>query len=336
MSKKKIVITGGAGFIGSQLGHELHQEGNEVVLVDDMSFGYPDNLTIDGKTFGTFIKADIRTKDIFEILKGADTVFHFAGISALPVCQEDPYYAIDVNVAGTANVLEAARLNNVRRVVFASTSATYENNTSFPLKETDAVTPHLIYSLSKQQGEILCKSYFKTYGLEVVIIRFFNVYGPHQDFQRVSPPLTSYLIKCFLQGKQPMLHSSGTQKRDYVYVDDLNRLNKLCMNHPAAPGNTFNAASGESYSVLEIYDILAKAFGTDIKPVFQSAAKFWDKYPKLFEGSRPFPQELLEKEVNKYSLGDTTHTFKTIGWKAAVSLEEGMNKTANYAKQLGL
>lgn len=336
MNSKKIVITGGAGFIGSQLGHKLHTEGYEVVLVDDMSFGYQDNLTIEGKTFGTFIKADIRTKEIFEILKDTDTVFHFAGISALPVCQENPYYAIEVNVAGTANVLEAARLNNVRRVIFASTSAIYENNTSFPLKESDEVHPHLIYSCSKQQGEILCKSFFKTYGLEVVIVRFFNVYGPHQDYKRVSPPLTSYLIKCFLQGKQPMLHSSGTQKRDYVYVDDLNRLNMLCMTHPEAPGNIFNAASGNSYSVLEIYEILAKAFDTEIKPAFQAASKFWDKYPKLFEGTRPFPQHLLEKEVNKYSLGDTTHTQDIIGWKAEVSLQEGMNKTALFAKQLGL
>jgi UDP-glucose 4-epimerase len=336
MNRKKVVITGGAGFIGSQLGHKLHNEGYEVILVDDMSFGYPDNLTIEGKTFGMFIKADIRTKEIYDILKNTDTVFHFAGISALPVCQEDPYYAMEVNVAGTANVLEAARLNNVRRVIFASTSAIYENNTSFPVKETDAVNPNLIYSCSKQQSEILCKSYFKTYGLEVVIIRFFNVYGPHQDFKRVSPPLTSYLIKCFLQGKQPMLHSSGTQKRDYVYVDDLNRLNTLCMTHPNAPGNTFNAASGNSYSVLEIYDVLSKAFGTDIKPAFQAADKFWDRYPKLFEGTRPFPKQLLEKEVNKFSLGDTSHTLEKIGWKAEVSLQEGMNKTALYAKQLGL
>ena len=336
MNNKKIVITGGAGFIGSQLGHKLDQEGYDVLLMDDMSFGYQDNLTIEGKTFGTFVKADIRTKEIFDILKNTDTVYHFAGISALPVCQENPYYAIDVNVAGTANVLEAARLNNVRRVIFASTSATYENSTSFPVKETDTVSPHLLYSCSKLQGEILCKSYFKTYGMEVEIIRFFNVYGPHQDFKRISPPLTSYLIKCFLQGKQPMLHSSGTQKRDYVYVDDLNRLNKLCMTHPAAPGNIFNAASGSSYSVLEIYDLLAKAFGTDIKPAFQAASKFWDKYPKLFEGSRPFPEQLLEKEVNKYSLGDTSHTLEKIGWKAEVSLQDGMNKTALYAKQLDL
>jgi UDP-glucose 4-epimerase len=336
MTKKRIVITGGAGFIGSQLGYKLQQEGYDVVLVDDMSFGYQDNLTIDGKTFGTFIKADIRKKDIFEIFRDTDTVFHFAGISALPVCQEDPYYAIDVNVAGTANVLEAARLNNVRRVVFASTSAIYENNTAYPAAEKDDVSPHLIYSTSKLQAELLCKSFYKIYGLEVAIIRFFNVYGPHQDFKRLSPPLTSYIIKCFLKGEAPVLHSSGTQKRDYVFVDDLNRLTTLCMTHPNAPGNIFNAASGKSYSVLEIYDALANAFKTDIKPVFRPASMFWDKYPKLFVGSKPFPISLIEKEVNKFSLGNTSHTFETIGWKAEIDLPEGMTLTAAYARTLGL
>jgi UDP-glucose 4-epimerase len=332
----KIVITGGAGFIGSQLGYRLHKDGNEVVLVDDMSFGYQDNLTIDGSTFGTFIKSDIRTKEIFGILKNADTVFHFAGISALPVCQENPFYAIDVNVAGTANVLEAARINNVRRVIFASTSAIYENNISYPTRESDPVSPHLIYSTSKLQAELMCKAFSKTYGMEIVIIRFFNVYGPHQDFKRVSPPLTSYVIKCFLKNEQPVLHSTGTQKRDYVYVDDLNRLNMLCMLNDRAPGNIFNAASGESYSVLEIYAALARAFGNTTQPAFRSASVFWDKYPKLFEGTRPFPVSLIEKEVNKYSLGDTSLTYETIGWKAEVTLEEGMAKTAAYAMKLGL
>jgi len=333
---KKIVITGGAGFIGSQLGHQLHLEGNEVVLVDDMSFGYDDNLIIDGQRFGTFIKSDIRQKDIFDILKNADTVFHFAGISALPVCQENPYYAIDVNVAGTANVLEASRINNVRRIVFASTSAVYENNTEYPTKESDALHPHLIYSNSKLQSELLCQSYFKTYGLEVAIIRFFNVYGPHQDFKRVSPPLISYLIRCFMKGEQPVLHSSGTQKRDYVYVDDLNRLNRLCMDHPNAPGNVFNAASSKSYSVIEIYQALASAFKTEIQPIFRQASMFWDKYPKLFVGDKPFPKTLIEKEVNKFSLGDSQHTFKTLGWRTEVDLIEGIQRTATYARSLGL
>jgi UDP-glucose 4-epimerase len=331
--KKKILVTGAAGFIGSQLSYDLHKDGYHVIMVDDMSFGYEDNLVIDGETFGEFHKLDIRNQEIEPLFKDVDTVFHFAGISALPVNQEQPYYAISVNVAGTANVLELARKNNVRRVIFASTSAIYENNDNFPTREDDVVSPYLVYSISKLQAEHLCKGYYKTYGLETVMIRFYNVYGPHQDFKRTSPPFTSYVIRELLNKRAPVLHSSGDQKRDYVYVDDLNRLNRLCMDHPAAPGQIFNAASGVNYSVKEIYKILADTLGTDIQPVYREAGKFWDKYPALFEGSYPLPTEIIEKEVNKYTLGSAEKALNLLGWKSEISLEEGMRLTAEFARK---
>lgn len=333
--KKKIIITGAAGFIGSQLAYDLHQQGHQLILIDDMSFGYEDNLIINGETFGEFHKLDIRRPEIETLFRGVDTVFHFAGISALPVNQENPYYAIDVNVAGTANVLEMARRNNIRRVVFASTSAIYENNTTFPNYEYDLVSPYLIYSNAKLQAELLCKSYYNTYGLEVAIIRYYNVYGPHQDFKRTSPPFTSYVIRELLNNKQPVLHSSGDQKRDYVYVDDINSLNKLCMNHPKAPGEIFNAASGKNYSVKEIYKILASALNSNIEPTYREAGKFWDKYPKLFEGHYPLPVSILEKEVNKYTLGSAEKAKNLLGWETKMDIETGMKLTAEYAKKLG-
>lgn len=333
MTKRKIIITGAAGFIGSQLAYDLHQQGNQVVLMDDMSFGYEDNLIIDGDTFGEFHQVDIRKPETEKLYVGVDTVFHFAGISALPVNQENPYYSIDVNVAGTANVLEMARRNNVRRVVFASTSAIYENNETFPNKEDDAVSPYLIYSNSKLQAELLCKSYYKTYGLEVVIIRYFNVYGPHQDFKRVSPPFTSYVIRELLHERQPVLHSSGDQKRDYVFVDDINRLNKICMDHPNAPGQTFNAASGKNYSVKEIYNLLASSLSSDIVPTYREASKFWEKYPKLFNGHYPLPLNILEKEVNKFTLGSPEKAKNILGWETLINIENGIKITAEYAKK---
>ena len=225
----KILITGGAGFIGSQLGFHLGAQGHEIILLDNMSYGRLDNLLIGGKLFGNFIGMDIRSKKIFEVMKGVDYVFHFAGIAPLPDCQSDPYHAIDINVAGTANILEAARYNGVKRVVFSSTSAIYENNSKFPCSESDKVSPYLIYSNSKLQSEMLCKSYVETYGLDVVMLRFFNVYGPHQDMARKQPPLIGYVIRELYNDNRPVLHSDGSQRRDYVYTQDVIDLCQLVM-----------------------------------------------------------------------------------------------------------
>ena len=199
--KEKVVITGGAGFIGSKLGYELNKKGYEVLLLDDLSFGYEENLTIDGSTFGTFKKIDIRSPDLKNYFLDADYIFHFASINTLPVCQSQPTYAIDVNVTGIANVLEASRLSNVKRIIFASTGAVYENNTKFPCVEEDPINPNLVYSMSKSFCEKLCNSYSQLYGMEVCITRYYNVYGPHQDVKRTSPAIIAYIIKELLQNK---------------------------------------------------------------------------------------------------------------------------------------
>lgn len=329
----KILITGGAGFIGSQLGWRLQTEGHEVLLLDDMSFGNQDNLEIDGRPFGTFIKTDIRSKTVGKYFKAVDYVFHFAGLSSLPVCQENPYYAVDVNVAGTANVLEAARLNNVKRVVFSSTSAVYENNKHFPSQESDEVAPDLLYATTKLQAELLCRSFSHLYGLEIAIVRYYNVYGPHQDFKRKSPPMTGYIIRELLASRQPMLFSSGEQKRDYIYVDDVNNLNILCMTHPKAAGEIFNAASGTAASVKEIYSYLKDALQSDIEPRFNPAQQYWDAYPTLFKSEHPLNKQRLEKEVNKYTLGSNKKAKQLLGWKPTISLQEGMRRSAEFALQ---
>ncbi len=212
-----ILITGGAGFIGSQLGWKLLQDGHRVMLIDNMTFGNYDNLIKDGKKFPNFIKDDIRNKSIKKYFKDVDFVFHLAGISSLPVCQEFPSYAIDVNVAGTANVLEIARRANVQRVIFSSTSAVYENNVNFPSSEDQQVSPDLVYAVSKLQAETLCRSYIQNYGLEIAITRYYNVYGPHQDFKRKSPPMTGYIIKELMNNRRPRLYLMG-RKKEIMYI----------------------------------------------------------------------------------------------------------------------
>ena len=331
---QKIVITGAAGFIGSQLGWQLHRLGYDVHLIDNLSFGYRENLLVNGKPFGTFHKKNVCDPDLAPVFEGADTVFHLAAISALPVCQSRPAFAIETNVAGTANVLETARLAGVRRVVFASTSAVYESNKHFPCREDDATAPRLVYAMSKQQAELLCHGYRDVYGMEIVITRYYNVYGPQQDIHRKSPPFVGYVIRELLSGRVPVLHSDGNQRRDYVHVQDVNALNIACMLNPRAAGNTFNVASGRAYSVNEMYDSIRRVIGTDIRPAFRPAAQYWDAYPELFAGPNPIGANVLDDEVNKFTLGGTFHAESLLGWRADTSLEDGLASTIRHMSEL--
>ncbi len=332
----RIVITGAAGFIGSQLGLHLHRAGHDVHLVDNLKYGYRENLLVDGETFGTFHQTDIRDPSLATVLAGADTVFHLAAISALPVCQSEPFEAISCNVAGTANVLEASRQAGVRRVVVASTSAVYENSKHFPCREDDVVSPTLLYSVSKQQTEQLCRSYCADYDHEVVVTRYYNVYGPQQDIRRKSPPFVGYVARELIAGRQPVLHSNGEQRRDYVYVDDVIAMNVACMEHPAAPGQIFNVASGRSWSVNELYTIIAEILGTDIRPVFRSSGLFWEKYDDLFGGAKPLKREKLAAEVDKFSLGSTFHAETTLGWTATMPIRQGLEATVQHIRRLSV
>ena len=332
MLKEKVVITGAAGFVGSNLGYMLHNKGYDVLLLDDLSYGYEDNLKQNGESFGTFKKVDIRTPNLKNYFLDVDYVFHLAGISTLPVCQSSPVNSIDVNVTGTVNVLEAARLTNVKRVIFASTAGVYENNTKFPCKEDDFTDPSLTYTLTKSFCEKLCDSYFKLYGLETCVTRYNNVYGPNQDIKRISPPFIAYVIRELLQNKQPIFYSNGNQKRDYVFIDDVNALNLSCMSHPKAKGQIFNVSSGKSFSVNEIYKIITSILKTKIKPLFHDSQLFWDKYPSLFEGNHGLNKKWIEKEVDKFTLSSNKKAEKLLGWKVNTPIEEGLKITINHAK----
>ncbi len=332
-TKLRVLITGGAGFIGSQLGYDLHRRGHDVVLVDNMMFGYRDNLVVDGKRFGTFVLGDVMDPRIARFFDGVDVVFHFAALSALPVCQSQPRDAMAVNVGGVANVLEASRRAGVGRFIFASTSAVYESNTEAVLTEDLAVSPHLLYSLSKYQAELLVRGVAATNGIDTVVLRFFNVYGPHQDFRRKSPPFTSYVIRELVAGRRPVLHSTGEQMRDYVHVDDLMRLASLCMTHPKARGETFNVASGEPVSVNAMYEIIAKALNSTIRPTYRDASHFWDAYASLFSGRNPIRKAVLEAEVTKRTVGSFGKAQRMLGWKPRVTVNEGLTEMVRYVQR---
>jgi len=329
---KKIAITGGAGFVGSQLGYSLDRLGYKVLLIDNMSHGHLDNLIIDGKPFGTFICKDIRDQDLSQTFKACDVVIHLAGISALPVCQSRPQYALDVNTSGTANVLEASRLANVKKVLFSSTSAVYENNSTSPFRESDLVCPDLIYSSSKWQAEQICLTYEKNYSLNVGICRFFNIYGPHQDFKRASPPFTSYLARELAANRVPTLFNKTDVKRDYIHVDDVIAL-LIKMIEYANPmhANIYNICTGNGYSVPEIYEKFLDISGKRIEPKYADPTKFWESYKSLSESEYPLNSARVEKEVYKESIGSNAKAKADFGWMPKIALTEGLQSVYEFA-----
>jgi len=326
----KILITGVAGFIGSTFANHLLNNGHIVVGVDDLSYGDQRNLP-KAQNF-TFIQMDIRSNEMKDALIGIDTVFHFAGISSLPECQSNPGEAISVNVGGTANVLECARLCNVSRVIMASTSAIYENNQKTPFLETDIVEPDLVYSHSKLMCEELSKNFTSNYGIPTRAIRFFNVYGPHQSYLRKSPPLLGYIMNCVVKSESPQFFSDGNQKRDYIYIDDLIDLLDRFTDGKVNGFEIYNACSGDLASVRDIYSEVQKQATNSKEAVYSPSDGFWNNYSALSAGIYPLDLERIRKEVNKLSLGSYKKAEAELGWKPRTQLSAGIGKVLAYVQ----
>jgi len=323
----KYIITGGLGFIGSHLYTKLKKD-NSILLIDNLYSGTVDN--IQELDTNNFINKDIRDKNIIDYFDEGDIVIHLAAISSLPECQNDPILAFDVNVNGTLNILEICRVKNIKKIIFASTSAVYENNLSFPFKEIDNVNPTLVYSLSKYTCEKICKSYIKNYNLNISIIRFFNVYGGNQDFRRVSPPLTAYIINCLLTKTEIILHSNGEQKRDYIYVEDLLDLILKIIKLDTA-NKIFNACSGKLISVNEIFKLISDELNIVSTPKYKNSCNFWDKYNNIMTGKNSIKKEVIMNEVDKYSHGDNSYASKELNWKPLFNYKIGIkDMVKNY------
>lgn len=324
----KVLITGAAGFIGSQLAHKLWQDGAELILIDNFSYGKMDNLEFEDHSFADeIIRMDVRDREgIAGLLQAGDVdyIYNIAGIAPLPDCQTNPQEAIDVNVIGTVNLLENARRYGVKKFILASTNAMYENETEFPTVEDKFHLPTLIYPNTKYVAERFCESYSKTYGMNVTCLRFSNVYGPHIDCLRKQPPFVAYMIRELYYDRTPIFHSDGTQRRDYIYVDDLVRLAILVQNHEGF--DCVNVSSNKNYSVNEMYAIASKIMGKEIPAEYASDAHYWEQYPELYAGAYPIKTEILTHEINKYSLCDNAYAKKTYGWEPSIDMEEGLRR----------
>lgn len=324
----KVLITGAAGFIGSQLAYRFWKMGTELVIIDNFSYGKMDNLEFPDYSFkDEIIKMDIRDREgIKSIFKTGDIdyVYNLAGIAPLPDCQLNPCEAIDVNVNGFVNLLENGRKYGVKKVIQASTNAMYENETEFPTHEDNFKQPTLIYPNTKYCAERFAQSFCDTYGMSVTCLRFANVYGPHIDCLRKQPPFVAYMIRELYYDRTPVFHSDGNQRRDYIYVDDLVNLAIAVQQKPGF--DCVNVSSNTNYSVNEMYEIAQKIMNKSIKAEYANDAHYWEKYPGLYEGAYPIKEEILNHEINKYSLCDNSYAEEKYGWTPSVSMEEGLRK----------
>ena len=329
-----ILITGGAGFIGSELGKFLIKCGHNVKILDNLEYGYRDNFEDDQKLSDNFILDDIRNSDIDKYLKDIDIVYHFAGISALPECESHPVKASDVNTTGVINVLNAVRKSNVKRVIFASTSAVYENNISTEKhKEDDIVRPNLVYATTKYCAEQICRAYAQNYNMDIIICRFFNVFGPHQDFKRKYPPFTSFLIREALAGRKPVIYNTKDCKRDYIYITDLMEyLYRMAQSSKHYSADIFNLATGNAYSALDIAATVYQALGLKLEYSEGDPLKFWDKYEELFNAKYNLSKERVQQEVFKHCLGDGSKVREEFNYTAKTKLLDGVQEIIKYQR----
>ena len=331
---RKIFITGAAGFIGSQLAYYFWKKGDQVTLLDNFSYGSEDNLVFSNHDFrNEIIRGDIRDRELINQIfekHQFDYVYHIAAITPLPDCQMNPSEASDVNVTGTVTILEASRIYGVKKVVFASTSAVYENNTDFPSIETNVMPPSLIYPSTKYTAEQFCRSYVDVYNMNVPCLRFANVYGPHLDCLRTQPPVVGYMIRELFYDRHPVLHGTGEQRRDFVYVEDLIRLCELVLQDKGF--NIVNVSTGTKLSINELMKIVTKLMHKEeLLPEYSDSKNFWNNYPNLYEGAYPISEKALDHEVTKYTELSNDYAFEKYGWKPEVSIEEGIQNTIKFS-----
>jgi UDP-glucose 4-epimerase len=303
---KTILITGVAGFIGSNLADRLLREDRyQVIGVDNLSYGVREQIP-EGVEFH---KLDIRSKEIYPIFKDVDYIFHLAAKNCISDCQTDPVETADINVVGTANVFEAARRANIRKLVYAESSALYEGSEKLPTPESE-IKPQSFYAVSKMSSMLFAEAYARHHGLKTTALRYFCVYGPRQDYRRTMPPVFSAFIIKLLKGEQPIIYGSGEKRRDFIHVDDVNDFHLLCLGDNRTTGRVYNLGSGTNYSINEIYAIVAGLLNSTVRPVYE----------------KDLPGEAFA------NLADISEA-KKIGWSPKTGLEEGLRSSIDFIRE---
>lgn len=268
---RKVLVTGGAGFIGSHLTEGLLAAGNQVVVLDDLSTGRTVNLDPIRSQI-TFIEGSItKPADVAKAVAGCEVVFHLAALPSVQRSVEAPLLSHEACATGTLNVLEAARHAKVRRLVYAASSSAYGDTPGALRHESDAIAPLSPYAAAKLAGEHYCKAFTASYGFETVRLRFFNIFGPRQDPKNPYTGVIALFIDAMSKGKQPLVFGDGLQSRDFTYVLNATQAVMKAADAPKAIGKVYNIGVGGNTTLLDLIAGLNELLGSKLEPIFKEA-----------------------------------------------------------------
>ena len=305
------LVTGGAGFIGSHIVRGLLARGDSARVFDNFSTGKMENLA-DLNSALEICEGDLRDhRALAEAVKGVDYLFHQAAFVSVPQSMEEPEVCFEINVKGTLNVLEAAREAGIRQVVLASSAAVYGESQDLPLKEGTDLGVLSPYAASKQINEVFAGLYTRSFGLPVVALRYFNVYGPRQSPDSDYAAAIPIFIRRLLEGHPPVIFGDGKQRRDFVFVSDVVRANLLAAECPQAAGHIFNICTGTEVSILDLVETLSQIIPGASQPEF----------------GPPRPGDIYR------SLGDPGRAAQVMNFRAEVNLAEGLAQTLQWMQE---
>ncbi len=306
----RYLVTGGAGFIGSHLVERLVREGAEVVVLDDLSTGRREHLrTVRDRI--RFIRGSASSLEVCRrAMQGVDYVLHEAAVVSVPRSTRDPVTAHQVNATGTLNILVAAHEARVRRVVYAGSTAAYGDSADVPNHEALVPRPLSVYAASKLAGEDYCRAFCGTHGLETVVLRYFNIFGPRQNLESRYGAVIPLFITAALRGERPVIFGDGAQTRDFTFVTNVVDANLLACHAPAEEvvGEVFNIGSGEGTSISELWRRIGHLVGANVEPSHEA--------PRAGDV--------------RHSVASITRGRERLGYAPVVTLEEGLQRTIAY------
>jgi len=305
------LVTGGAGFIGSNLVRALLARGDTVRVIDNFSTGKRENLAEVLSQIEIVEGSILDPSALDRAARGTDVIFHQAAIPSVPRSVAKPLESNDANVTGTLQVLEAARRAKTRRVVYAASSSAYGETPVLPKVETMVSAPLSPYAVAKLTGELYCSVYHRVYGLETVALRYFNVFGPRQDPKSEYAAVIPRFVTAALDGGTPVIYGDGTQSRDFCFIDNTVEANLLAADAPGAPGRVFNIACGEATSLNQVVALVAETLGLHLSARYEP----------------PRSGDI------KHSLADITAAKTVLGFEPRVRFGEGLRRTIAWFKE---